>query len=47
MAEYYPSDRTLTNTASVWGSQMGYDAITLVIKEFWPDIRRKIKKQPH
>jgi hypothetical protein len=46
MPEYYPSDRTLTNTASVWGSQMGYDAITLVIKEFWPDIRRKIKKPP-
>jgi hypothetical protein len=42
--EYYPSDRTLTNTASVWGSQMGYDAITLVVKEFWPDIRRKVKK---
>lgn len=42
--EYYPSDRTLTNTASVWGSQMGYDAITLVVKEFWPDIRRKFKK---
>jgi hypothetical protein len=45
--EYYASDRTLKNTASVWGTQMGYDAITLVVKEFWPDIRRKIKKQPH
>lgn len=45
VAEYYPSDRTLTNTASVWGSQVGYDAITLVVKEFWPDIRRKLKKQ--
>ena len=44
---YWPSDRTLKNTASVWGSQVGYDTITLVIKEFWPDIRRKIKKQPH
>jgi len=44
--EYYASDRTLKNTASVWGSQVGYDAITFVIKEFWPDIRRKIKKQP-
>jgi len=44
---YVASDRTLTNTASVWGSQVGYDTITLVIKEFWPDIRRKIKKQPH
>jgi len=41
---YAESDRTLKNAASVWGSQMGYDAITFVIKEFWPDIRRKMKK---
>jgi hypothetical protein len=44
-APYIESDRTLKNTASVWGSQVGYDTITLVVKEFWPDIRRKIKKQ--
>jgi hypothetical protein len=45
---YHPdADRTLKNTASVWGSQVGYDTITLVVKEFWPDIRRKLKKQPH
>ena len=45
---YHPrSDRKLGNAASVWGSQVGYDTITLVVKEFWPDIRRKIKKQPH
>ncbi len=43
-ADYAASDRTLKNTASVWGSQVGYDTITLVIKEFWPDIRRKLKK---
>ena len=43
---YVASDRTIGNTASVWGSQVGYDTITLVIKEFWPDIRRKLKKQP-
>ena len=36
------SDRTLTNAASVWGSQVGYDTITIVIKEFWPDIHRKM-----
>ena len=42
---YTTSDRTLKNTASVWGSQVGYDTITLVVKEFWPDIRRKLKKQ--
>jgi hypothetical protein len=36
------SDRTLVNTASVWVSQLGYDTITIVIKEFWPDIHRKL-----
>jgi hypothetical protein len=39
------SDRTLPNTASVWGTQMGYDALTYVIKEFWPDIHRKMAKK--
>jgi len=39
------SDRTLPNTFSVWGTQMGYDAITYVIKEFWPDIHRKMNKK--
>jgi hypothetical protein len=40
---YHPhADKTLSNTASVWGTQIGYDTITIVVKEFWPDIRRKI-----
>ena len=40
---YHPhADKTLANTANVWGSQVGYDTITLVVKEFWPDIRRKL-----
>jgi hypothetical protein len=40
---YHPhADKTLSNTASVWGSQLAYDAGTIVLKEFWPDIRRKI-----
>lgn len=40
---YHPrSDRTLGNTASVWGSQVGYDTLTIEVKEFWPDIRRMI-----
>lgn len=43
---YHPhEDRTLRNTASVWGSQVGYDALTFFVKEFWPDIRRKLRKQ--
>jgi len=43
---YHPSaDRTLSNTASVWGTQVGYDTMTIVVKEFWPDIRRKLSKK--
>jgi hypothetical protein len=39
------SDRTLPNTLSVWGTQMGYDALTYGIKEFWPDLHRKMAKK--
>jgi hypothetical protein len=39
---FIPSDRTLANAASVWGSQVGFDTITIVVKEFWPDIHRKL-----
>ncbi|HET9407645.1 MAG TPA: hypothetical protein VFO39_10440 [Candidatus Sulfotelmatobacter sp.] len=42
---FVPSDRTLTNTAKVWGTQYAYDTLTLVVKEFWPDIRRAISKK--
>jgi hypothetical protein len=43
---YHPSvDRTLSKTARVWGTQVGYDSITLVVKEFWPDLRRKLKRE--
>ena len=41
---YIPSDRTLSNTAKVWATQYGYDTLTLVVKEFWPDIRRSLVK---
>jgi len=40
---YHPhADKTVSNTASVWGSQIAYDTATIVLKEFWPDIRRKL-----
>jgi len=45
---YHPhGDRNLRNTASVWGTQVGYDTLTLGVKEFWPDIRRKLNKRRH
>ena len=43
---YHPrEDRNIGNTASVWGSMIGYDTLTIVVKEFWPDIRRKLQKK--
>jgi hypothetical protein len=43
---YHPhDDRNVANTAKVWGTQVGYDSLTYVVKEFWPDIRRKLRKK--
>lgn len=44
-ANFISSDRTLPNTAKVWGTQYGYDTLTLVVKEFWPDIRRMMDRR--
>jgi hypothetical protein len=42
---YHPgSDRNVPNTLSVWGTQVGYDTLTLIVKEFWPDIRRRLNR---
>jgi hypothetical protein len=40
---YYPSqDRSFSNTANKWGQQIGLDTLFNVMKEFWPDTRRKL-----
>lgn len=45
---YHPAeDRTLTNTLSVWGTDIMWDTVSNIAKEFWPDIHRKIHKQHH
>lgn len=47
VVRYIPSDRTLPNAAKVWGTQYAYDTLTLVVKEFWPDIRRILSHKHH
>jgi hypothetical protein len=46
---YYPSgERTFNNTASRWGLNVGIDAATFWVHEFWPDINHALfhgKKQ--
>jgi hypothetical protein len=42
---YHPAnDRNLATVGSVWGTQMGYDALSFLAKEFWPDVSRKFHK---
>jgi len=42
---FVASERTFSNVVSTWGTQVGIDTITIVVKEFWPDIHRKISKK--
>jgi hypothetical protein len=42
---FVASDRTIANTASVWETQLTLDTITILVKEFWPDIHRKLSKK--
>ena len=43
---YHPrEDRNIGNAFSVWGTQVGWDTVTIVVKEFWPDIHRKLSKK--
>lgn len=40
---YYPrSQRTLSNTVEEWGTNVGIDAASFVIREFWPDVNRAL-----
>jgi hypothetical protein len=42
---FIASERTFTNVVSTWGTQVGLDTITIEVKEFWPDLRRKLSKK--
>jgi len=43
---YHPSgDKSAGNVANVWGTQMGLDYMTYMLKEFWPDLRRKFERK--
>jgi len=45
MNTYHPvEDRTVGSTLNRWGMQILYDGLTNVLKEFWPDIHRKMRK---
>jgi len=43
---YYPStERTFSNTAQRWGTQIALDGLFNIFKEFWPDISAGLSRQ--
>lgn len=45
---YYPaSDRGVGSSLSNWGTQLSIDALGNELKEFWPDIHRRLPKKKH
>ena len=42
---YYPDNRTASDAVSKLGFQLGVDMASNVLKEFWPDITRKLSRK--
>jgi len=42
---YHPAPRGVGTVVGVWGTQLGLDAISNEVKEFWPDIHRRLRHQ--
>jgi hypothetical protein len=44
-AYHPPADRNALNSANIWVTQLWGDAVSFELKEFWPDIHRKLQKK--
>ena len=46
---YYPDGRSVRNNVGRYVVQLGFDAASNVLKEFWPDLKRKLPRRlvPH
>lgn len=42
---YSPENRSFTGTLTRWGAQVMWDTLSNELKEFWPDVRRKLRGQ--
>jgi len=42
---YYPDGRTAADAASSLGTQLAVDTASNIVKEFWPDLERKLSKK--
>jgi hypothetical protein len=44
---YYPDTRDVGDNVEKLGSQIGIDAVSQVLKEFWPDVKHKLFHGPN
>jgi len=44
---YYADNRTASNAVSKLGVQIGVDMAANILKEFWPDLQRKLRRKRH
>lgn len=44
---YYPDDRDVPDYMQNWGIQLATDAVSQVLKEFWPDVKRRWYEKHH
>lgn len=43
---YHPAaDRNFSSALGVWGAQIVWDGIANELKEFWPDMHRKMSRK--
>jgi hypothetical protein len=42
---YYPDDRDVPDYLQNWGIQLGTDAVSQILKEFWPDVKHWSRKR--
>jgi hypothetical protein len=43
---YYQDQRDFSSAASKLGTQIGVDMVSNILKEFWPDLKRKMTRHP-
>lgn len=43
---YYADNRTASNGATNLGIQLGFDTMSNILTEFWPDLQRKFRRKP-
>jgi hypothetical protein len=42
---YYPDNRSASDAATKLGTQLAVDMVSNILKEFWPDLSRKLSKK--